>query len=341
MLKKYKSGILAIIILAVLITSMALLSLSSMPASYVWVMDKGARLNQTYLVKMCSSGKRILEVPFEWSTVLGVDQRDGSVWAPESNGVDQIVHIDANGKILNRYIGYRTHVIAFDSNSGSLWVGSGPIVKLNSNGESLRNTGFFYAQSIAVDPRDGSIWIADGYPNGDLVHLNANGIELLRINADGGFYTDDPHQVVVDPVDGDVWYGNGIKIRKRTSTGRLLATIGGFNEPVSVSINPANGDVWVADYSIGTSWAVVRLDSDGKLIQRISLDQPPHIAMFNPYDGTVWVGVDGALLKLSEKGQVLGTLTGFTTPASIGFMQIPDNLMAKLQYFITCMSNQK
>lgn len=349
MTSKRKFIILALIILVVLVASVALLSLLSTPASYIWVMDRGALLNETYLVKMCSNGTRILQVQFGQSEVLGVDQRDGSVWAPELNDLegvnyDQIVHIAADGKIVKRCNGYRTGVIAIDSNTGSIWVGiAGQIVKLNSNGESiLRIAGFSFPDSIAVDPHDSSIWIADGLSAGSLVHLDANGTELFRINTTG-FFSDSPHQVAVDPVDGDVWYtgfytGN---IYKLSSAGHPLAMSAGFDRPVSVSINPANGNVWVADYSVKTSGAVVRLDSDGKIIQRVILDKPPQIAVFNPLDGTVWVGIDGAMLKLSDKGEIVKTVTGFTIPKSIAFVQIPDDLMLRLKYLITCMDASK
>lgn len=337
----------SITIIVVCIIGVALYFLVRANASYIWVMDKGTSLNETYLVKMCSNGTKILKVQFGQSGAIGIDQRSGSVWAPELNdrggiNVDQVVKIDAYGNIIRRYRGYRTSVIAVDPNNGSVWVGlpnEGQVVKLNSNGEIvLRVEGFSFPASIAVDPRDSSIWVADGQPTPSLVHLAANGIELFSVKT-VGFFSNAPHQIAVDPLNGDVWY-TGFhmeSVYKLSSTGRPLATIGVFDRPVSVSIHPSDGGVWVADYSLETSGSVVRLDSDAKTIRRVVLDNPPHIAAVNPVDGTLWVGTDGAMLKLSDDGEILKKITGFTIPKSIAFIRSEDDIMAKIVYFITCL----
>jgi DNA-binding beta-propeller fold protein YncE len=310
-------------------------------------MDAGARLNQTHLIKMCPNGTKIVQVQFGQSGAIGVDPRYGSIWAPELNDMesvnyDQVVNIDADGNIINRYPGYRTGVLSVDPNDGSVWVGlpnEHQIVKLNSNGKRiLQIAGFSAPASIAVDPHNSSVWIADRALSSAVVHLTAiEGVELSRTKTTG-FFSNAPHQIAVDPRNGDVWYtgfhtGN---VYKLSSAGHMLAEIGGFDRPVSVSINPSDGSVWVADYSVEKSGAVTKLDSDGQFVLSVILDSPPHIVAVNPFDGTVWAGIDDAMMKLSNKGKDLETVTGFTRPHSIAFVESADDLMTWLMFAGTC-----
>jgi DNA-binding beta-propeller fold protein YncE len=342
---KRKCVAISILILAVCLIGIVLLFLIRTPASYIWVMDAGMLLNETHLVKMCPNGTRIIQVQFGQSGAIGVDPRSGSIWAPELNDMeranfDQVVNVDADGNIINRYQGYRTGVIAVDPNDGSVWVGlpnERQIMRLDSNGKRiLQMAGFPAPASIAVDPRDSSVWIADSTSK-TVVHLTANGVELSRTKTTG-FFSDAPHQIAVDPRNGDVWYtgfhtGN---VYKLSSGGHLLAKIGSFDRPVSVSVNPSDGSVWVADYSVEKSGEVVKLDSDGRTILRVILDNPPHIVGVNPFDGTVWVGIDGAMLKLSDEGKTLKTVAGFTSPHSIAFVESADDLVARLRFARIC-----
>lgn len=320
--------------------------LLSEPVTFTWVMDRGALLNETYIVKMCPDGTRILDVQFGQSGAIGVDPFTGSVWAPELNdreriNEDQVVNIDANGNIINRYNGYRTGVLAVDPNDGSVWVGlvnEHQLVKLDSNGEIiLRVYGFSAPAAIAIDPIDSSVWVADHTPPSTLIHIAANGDELFRMNTTG-FWSSAYHQVAVDPQTGYVWFigANEGKVYQLSSRGDLLATIDGFDRPVSVSINPSDGGVWVADFSVESQGAIVRLDPDGERIRSVVLDSPPRVAIVNPYDGTIWVGIEEALIKLSDDGEILETLTGFTLPKSIAFYQTSDDVLTKLSLLFTC-----
>jgi hypothetical protein len=66
------------------------------------------------------------------------------------------------------------------------------------------------------------------------------------------------------------------------------------------------------------------------------LNPSPHIAAVNPIDSSVWVGVHGAMLKLSTEGAVLQTVTGFTDPKSVAFVPGAYDLMTKLGFLKTC-----
>jgi streptogramin lyase len=103
-----------------------------------------------------------------------------------------------------------------------------------------------------------------------------------------------------------------------------------------VSISPNDGAVWIADEGTGSSGAVVKLSSEGKALQRVNLNPPPHIAAISSFDGNVWVGVDGAMLKLSAEGELLQTVTGFTVPKSVVFVPGAQDLMTRLSFLETC-----
>jgi DNA-binding beta-propeller fold protein YncE len=148
-----------------------------------------------------------------------------------------------------------------------------------------------------------------------------------------GFFSDAPHQVTVDPRDGSAWYtgfhsGNVYKI---AADGTLLAVIQGFDRPVSVSVEARDGSVWVAAFSVETPGAVVKLSSEGEIIQRVVLDAPPHIAAVDPYDGSIWVGISGALVKLDGNGGIMRMLPGYTMPKSIAFTDSRGEFTAKLK----------
>lgn len=344
--KRKRVAISILVILTACLVGIVLLFLMRISVSYIWVMDAGVFLNETHLVKMCPNGTKIVQVQFGQSGAIGVDPRYGSIWAPELNDIgrvnfDQIVNLDADGNIINRYQGYRTGVIAVDPNDGSVWIGlpnEHQVVKIDSNGNrTLQIAGFPAPASIAVDPRNSSAWIADYSPPSRMVHLTANGVELFRTKTTG-FFSNAPHQIAVDPRNGDVWYTGFLagNVYKLSSSGHLLAEISGFDRPVSVSINPSDGSAWVADFSTEKPGGVVKLDSDGRIARRVILDNPPHIVGVNPFDGTVWVGIDGAMLKLSDEGEIMETVAGFTGPHSIAFVESADDLITRLRFARNC-----
>lgn len=339
-------GISVLVILAACFVGAFLLFLNKTNASYIWILDQGKLLDQTYLIKMCPNGTRIINLQFGQSGAIGIDPRGGSIWAPELNdresvNIDQVVQVSADGTIVDRYQGYRTGVLAVDPNDGSVWIGlpnENQIEKLNSTGERLLQiAGFPSPASIVVDPRDSSVWVADYGPPGTVVHLASDGAELYRTDTPG-FFSNARHQIAVDPRNGDIWYTgfHSGYVYKRSSAGDFLTMVSGFDRPVSVSIHPVDGSVWVADYSVESSGAVVRLESDGRVAQRIILDAPPNVVGINPFSGSVWVGIDGAVLELSDEGEILQTFQGFTGPHSIAFVASVGSLEARLRLVRTC-----
>ncbi len=321
----------------------AMLYILGAPASYVWVMDEGNFLNETYLVKMCPDGTRLLEVQFGQSGAIGIDPIANVVWAPEMQDIDrinydQIVKIDSNGNILNRFQGHRTSLLAVDPNDGSVWT-SNPeiepskelIAKVDSNGKIiLRVGGFSSVSAIALDPRDGSVWVADGFAH-RLTHLNTDRERLFEATTEG-FFSNTPHQIAVNPENGEVWYGGmSGKITKLSADGQILAEIGGFDRPVAVAIDPFTHNVWVADFTLTELGAVLKLDSDGKLVFAVAMPSHPHIVGINPFDKTVWVGIEGEIIKFYDNGEISARLGDFNKPISIAFCKSNGDLMTKIK----------
>lgn len=319
--------------------------LAWLPISYIWVVDRGEALDQTYLVKLCPNGAQVFRVQFGQSGAVGVDPRDGSAWAPELNdaaGVnfDQVVHVGADGRILQRVGGMRALVLAVDPRDGSPWVAlpnEARIVKLDPAGAPrLSVPGSDGPASMAVDPRDGSLWVAH-YRGGVLTHLSSQGEALLTITTPG-FFSDAPHQVAVDPRNGDVWHtgaGDG-SLSKRSASGELLARAAGFDRPVSVALDPYDGSAWVTDFSLDEQGALVKIGANGERVVTLVLDSPPRLVGLNPADRSLWVGIDGALVKLSATGRIQKTLRGYTRPVSIAFHPNPPGFQARLDFLRSC-----
>jgi DNA-binding beta-propeller fold protein YncE len=345
---KHKHIVIAVgvVLLVALLPTIFLFFLSKISVTYIWVMDTGKLLNETYLVKMCPNGRIITQVQFGQSGAIGIDPRHNSVWAPELNdrkhaNFDQIVKVDFSGNITNRFQGYRTSIIVVDPNNGNVWAGlpnEGQVVKLDSSGNPLlKIDGFPAPASIAVDPNDSSVWIAD-FASSSLVHLTADGVELFRTKT-AGFSSNAPHQVAIDPRNGDVWYTHDSSVHKRSYSGQLLTNVSGFDRPSSISINPNDGSIWIADFSVDSSGGVFKLNASGEKILKVILDSPPHVVGVNPIDETIWVGINGAMIKLSDDGEILNTITKFTNPLSIAFSEIGGGIATKIKFAQTCYSN--
>jgi DNA-binding beta-propeller fold protein YncE len=343
---KPKDRLILFAALAVLLALSFLLFLRFMPASYAWVMDRGERLNEDYLVKMCPNGVKLIMIQFGQSGAIGADPNTGNIWAPELNdrgyiNENQILKYDAEGNLLARYQGYRSSVIAVDPNDGSVWVGlvnENQVVRLDSEGEPiLVLSGFQAPRSIAVDQSDNSIWVADDGRNDKLVHLSVEGADLFRTPTEG-FFSDCPHQIAVDPHTRNVWYSGSFieSVFLLSNDGELLAEISGFDSPVAIAVSPHDSSAWVADFSIDQTGAVVKLDSSGQLLLRKVLEKPPRSIAVDPFGKTVWVGIEGALVILSPQGDISETFSDFNMPYSFAFVEIPNTFSAKVDYLRSC-----
>ena len=234
------------------------------PTSYIWLMDAGEFKNETYLMKMCPTGERLFKIQFGQSGEIDIDPGSHIVWAAEMGDVDQIhtdevVQIDQEGNILDRFQGYSSPILAVDINDGSVWVSvwhaleqRAFITKIASNGKFIRSVGGFYLPAaIALDPRDSSIWVADS-GNHNITHLSKDGEMLFQMPVSSYFFTYMPDQVAVEPRSGEVWFTTADgRISKLSAQGEVLFERGGLSRPVAITLNLRNGNAWVADYDLG------------------------------------------------------------------------------------------
>jgi hypothetical protein len=183
-----------------------------------------------------------------------VDPTDGSVWL--SPGYDPYTFkYSADGTLLYTLTSTHYHwcpAISFNPAEQTIWMTDGgprQVIKLKSDGsEILRLSGFNVPgySHISVDQTDGSIWVADEDPHNEVVKLDTNGNELIRVNV-GSL----PYFVVANPVDGGVWvaFGSEGPVKRLDSSGNVIAT----SEVMfpgywvrGLDIAP-DGTVWVAE----------------------------------------------------------------------------------------------
>jgi hypothetical protein len=308
-------------------------------------MDAGDILDETYLIKMCPTGKRLSQTQFGQSGGIGIDLKRNILWAPELNDrdqihYDQVVQVDQQGRIIDRFQGYRMNALVVDPADGGIWVNAWDtegqrtlMIKLASTGKPLRRVeGFSQVYSVAIDPRDSSIWVVDGV-NRTLTHLSADGERLFEIRTAGFFFSNSPHQVVVDPRNGDVWFTtvDPSLLHKLSADGEELLEVSGLRSPIAVTVNPINGNVWVADYDLLDTGAIVKYDSHGQLILTQALSAHVWTAAINPFDGMLWVGVEGELIRYDDDGSMAGKETGFNQPQSMAFAKAGNDFLTEIK----------
>ena len=344
-IKNYKARIIPNILICLLFV--AIFYTVGRPRSYVWVMDVGDLKNEFYLVKMCPTGRELFRIQFGQSAAIGIDPRENVVWATEMGDVDnihynQVVKVDNQGKVIDRFQGYGSPILAVDPNDGSVWIstwnGVEPrtlLTKIASNGKLIRIVdGFYQLYSIALDPRDGSIWAADGGSR-TLTHISANGEKLFEMPFIF-FYSSSPHQVAVDPRDGNVWFTSAQTVYKISTEGQILAKRDGFNTAVAIAIDPIMENTWVANFGtagdeFAESGTVSKLDSYGDIMLTLEVHSRAYMVGINPFDGTLWVGIDGEIIRYNDNEKILGRQPGFNQPQSIVFAESGNDLMTEIK----------
>ena len=149
---------------------------------------------------------------------LSVDPRDNSCWVADP-GADSVVHLAADGTELLRITqAWIPTDVAVDPNDGSCWVAdplNERVLHFTESGSLLSssvlssNVGFNTPLWLSVDTTDGSCWVSEQIGGsagnrGNLVHLAANGDEILRA---GGIGRDSP--IAVSEVTGCIWVVDG------------------------------------------------------------------------------------------------------------------------------------
>jgi DNA-binding beta-propeller fold protein YncE len=300
---------------------------------------------------MCPTGKPLVRVQFGQSEAIGFDPGEDIVWATELGDIDsihydQVVKIDTQGNVIDRFQGYGSSILTVDPNDGSVWLSTWDgmesralLTHIASNGKLIRKVdGFYLLYSIALDPRDGSIWAADG-GNRILTHISANGEKLFEMPS-VDFFSNSPNQIAVQPNNGNVWFTSRDTVYKIASDGQTLAKRNGFNQAVAIAIDPETEQVWVANFGppgeeFATSGSVSKLDSDDNVILTLDVHSRAYMVGINPYDETVWVGIDERILRIDKNGNIVGSQPGFNQPQSIVFAKSNNDLLTEIKCTIS------
>jgi DNA-binding beta-propeller fold protein YncE len=337
--KKKQVPILLYPSLTLIFFCLALLYFFGEPTSYVWVMNWDGPANMGHLIKMCPNGHKLFQYQLGVTGGIAIDPQNGTVWAPryyDEHGVTlkQILKIGEDGTLLNSYSSFQGSIAALNPKDGSIWSGdTGRIMRFNSNGEMLqRYDGFEYPFQIVLDPRNNTIWVADdsNTDRGKLRHLYKNGIEVFSTKTNG------IGSLAIDPLNGSVWYTDLHRdIYNLSADGNQLvkpAKIEGINNAFFVTVNPKDETVWVGEVPDNNkSGALVKLNSQGEITQKILLQDRPYFVEINPYDNNVWIGMWSKVLRLSADGKFLGQVNGFQAPQYIDFAPSNDDLLTKLK----------
>jgi DNA-binding beta-propeller fold protein YncE len=285
-------------------------------------------LSEGTVVHLDQSGAEISRAPLNWAGMPDVVWGGGTAYAPAVNPVDgscwvcdeasaQVVHLASDGTELWRGgdFAHGPRSISVNPAGNSVWASDGvsDVMHLAADGTELaRVSGFEGGVRVAANPADGSCWVThfgggwdwvtpDEPPPGQVVHLDADGTELLRV---GGFST--PLAVSVDPTDGSCWVALGglhQQVVHVAEDGTELWRGAGFYTPRSVSVNPADGSCWVTD-----NFHVVHLSAEGEELWRSmpAFSRPEHVSV-DAADGSCWVtDLSGTqVVHLNEEGAVL------------------------------------
>ncbi len=203
--------------------------------------------------------------------------------------------------------------VAASPASNSCWVtyydpgsDTSSVAQLAADGTLLLQTDA-YSWPLAVNTADGSAWLQDP-AEGELVHLAADGTELLRLvppvpasglaasSADGSCWI--THSDMIPHDDGWTLLGwLGHIAEDGTVLLRIADTIPRGN-PV---VNPTDGSVW-----LWTPPGVAHLAEDGTQLFRWHDTQGRAVhPSVNPADGSCWVGGFGLVAHLAADGSEL------------------------------------
>ncbi len=238
----------------------------------------------------------------------------GNVYLFQRNtDYDPVIVLDPDGNVLRSFgagLFSYPHGIRLDP-QGNVWAVdamTSRIVKFSSRGEMLLDIDLGDVPDISRIQRgaadvafapDGRIYVADGYANGRIVVLNAEGEQLFewgsRGTRPGEFNL--PHSLAISP-DGTVYVAdreNG-RIQLFTAEGEYLREWQTHGRPVSIDFAP-NGDLYLSAEPRSVSMresVLVKIDpQDGRFLGKVA-----------GFGHQLSVGGDGVLLPASLSDQV-------------------------------------
>ncbi len=291
---------------------------------------------------------------FSYPSGIAVNPTTGDAWIADYSTTD-VVHLSAAGTEVNRVLGLgNPAAIALDTKDSTLWVADfslNQVVHLDASGTPTASYPFSGPQGVAVYPGAGSasstVWVGD---HDYIYHINTDGTVIWQSAAYAGAI-----QIAVNPSDGTVacitwtqpavlttdgrliwsdttfgnscialcpddsfWVGDSTAriVRHLAADGEVVAQVGGFCQPSSVSTLASDHTVWVADAGNGRA---VHLDSGGAVVsQKTGLTFPVSVSV-DQTSGLAWVAdkTGNALYALQSDATVAASATGLATPQSV------------------------
>ncbi|HRR98918.1 MAG TPA: PKD domain-containing protein [Candidatus Sumerlaeia bacterium] len=268
-----------------------------------------------YMLFFCALFLSVYALPPDIDQTDRVDGKDlirfSRAWQKKTGeeGWNERADLDYSGlideedyKILQLYFGLQGRV-------RRVWISQGTpntIMRFADDGELIGSfSGAGNPRLFALFPGDGSLWSLNT-SQGKLFHYDSNGRLLSTVS---GFNT--PAALSVNEKTGQCWVANTVRknvvlispdvpadYNIASQTG-FHKTIGGFNEPVSVSVDSTDGSCWVADAKVSQ---IIKLDANGdKELLRIGGFPNASLVIVNPVDGAVWVETNDYFIRQTVK----------------------------------------
>ncbi len=272
---------------------------------------------------------------------FGFMGRDFSLWVADSAN-NRVVKLagDMGRFLTERSSLYYPISVSVNNQDGTLWVAdrnNNRVLKLSADGEiQLHIAGFSGPASLSVNQNDGSCWVADT-GSSRVIKLLPGIVDNYDISSDTGSHLvvtgfSNPQSVSVNENTGDCWVAeyNLDKVVKLFSTitdgydiaspppgSNLHTSLGGFNEPVSVSVNTVDGSCWVADRR-NHQLVKVSVSNTTELFRLGGFNYLRSVSV-NPTDGSCWVADtdNHQVVHVSSSGIELSRSDGFNYPYGV------------------------
>ena len=275
------------------------------------------------------NGSLLFSVNAVNSKVVGIDQKDGSIWTSDySGGENYLVEYDYNGtQIFRNQI---DQIVEFDTiavdTEGNVWVGyktGNKIMKLDENGTELFRFDVNSPTSIAVDENNNSIWITNA---NNVSNYNSSGSFLTTV----GFDMLSSHPQSLDVYESKVWIsdkGDSQLVNINKDGSEIFRQGGEFGrEPRLVKTEAETGNVILVAYFVSGKSKVMKLDENASEIWRTKENVGNSLGLaISQKDKGIWVtDNNGGVLKFDLNGDKIFEATGFISPKDISVDPISD-----------------
>lgn len=274
---------------------------------------------------------------------IAINPESREVWIADTDN-NRIVRLGPDGSILSVLIGLKApQSIGVYSFDGTAWViqdsDSNQVLKVLGNGTTVRKriNGLLHPRAISVDQINGDVWIADT-GNNRIIRLkqdipdtsNVETASLQYVRFFTGFNR--PSALDVNSLQHLCWVADKFNNRiVQIDQNGSEKEISGFQTPVDVAVNKRDGSVWVADTGLEKVIKIKReipippaynIQRDrGFHFEIAGYRQPASVTVNdiseNSQEWTIWFAEESRLVKVSNEGNVITTVTGFNAPQSL------------------------